>query len=500
MPTGSPEKSTQTFNLYDCPKASFRTSFPEVRQQRSYSIGERELYGIRSRAGLFIPEVAADSSLGLNTASGELPDVSLTRPPSQGSLVTIFSLWSTFVGTSALTIPWAVARGGLVLSLAMIVLIAAFAYYPLRMIFRCAQYVEVSTNVHVYKFQEICNQILGPRIALFSLGVSLFNLLGDLICYWLMLTTFLYEIGLFGETGSRDRSIQENITTLASSVDVAQNDAGSFWSETISVPLYLVLLMLPVMSFRYPTFFTKCGSLGSVAIVFLIIFAIVKTAVNGIQIEPDVAPDFTLASQQVPATCGVLFFGFLIHNVIVSVTAYHNQPRKRARDTGIAVVLAAVTYAVLGILLYLSHPGPKEGIYDNFLKNFPNNDALSFVARILLFFQMITMFPLLAFVFRAQLFYGWARRIDLGMHYIVLLNVALLGVCLAFASLYPRIGHILRFGGAFCGLVYICLLPGIMDAVIAYRSGHRVIWKIFVIFVYVSLGLANLIAQFFILF
>lgn len=39
----------------------------------------------------------------------------------------------------------------------------------------------------------------------------------------------------------------------------------------------------------------------------------------------------------------------------------------------------------------------------NFLDNFPNSDILSFVARIFLLFQMVTVYPLLGYLARVQL-------------------------------------------------------------------------------------------------
>lgn len=39
----------------------------------------------------------------------------------------------------------------------------------------------------------------------------------------------------------------------------------------------------------------------------------------------------------------------------------------------------------------------------NFLDNFPSSDVLSFVARIFLLFQMVTVYPLLGYLARVQL-------------------------------------------------------------------------------------------------
>ena len=43
-------------------------------------------------------------------------------------------------------------------------------------------------------------------------------------------------------------------------------------------------------------------------------------------------------------------------------------------------------------------------LFQNFLNNFKSEDVMAFVARIFLFFQMTTVFPLLLFIFRIQVF------------------------------------------------------------------------------------------------
>ena len=43
-------------------------------------------------------------------------------------------------------------------------------------------------------------------------------------------------------------------------------------------------------------------------------------------------------------------------------------------------------------------------VFQNLLNNFRSSDIMAFIARIFLFFQMTTVFPLLLFIFRIQVF------------------------------------------------------------------------------------------------
>jgi len=81
------------------------------------------------------------------------------------------------------------------------------------------------------------------------------------------------------------------------------------------------------------------------------------------------------------------------------------------------------------------------------------------------------------------------------MHLIVLVNCLLIGTCLIFACLYPRIGHLLRYSGAVCGLIYITSLPFVVQIALAYKAGKPVILKICVFIVYLALGTANFVGQ-----
>jgi len=59
----------------------------------------------------------------------------------------------------------------------------------------------------------------------------------------------------------------------------------------------------------------------------------------------------------------------------------------------------------------------------NFLNNFQSSDIMAFIARIFLFFQMTTVFPLLIFIFRIQVFCALFGSIYPGL--VSLLNVML---------------------------------------------------------------------------
>ncbi|GAV00073.1 hypothetical protein RvY_10974 [Ramazzottius varieornatus] len=410
----------------------------------------------------------------------------------QGSFVTVLSLWTTMMGSSLLVMPWAIQEAGLVLGLFLIFLMACLTCFPTTLIYKAADYLELTLKVPVVEFQDICSRLLGPRIAWISLAVSLLNLIGAMVVYWILMSTMLYQIGCFFYEVSYPgpANITDGPFNLPTTGYFYQ-----YWNDRLTVPFYLVFLLLPVICLQRPTFFTKLSSFGIVAVIFMITFVTTKIWTWGFH-ATSATPNFTLARGHFPALTGTLSMGFFIHNCILSMTAHHQQPQKKTRDTAIAFLMVAVSYMIVGGGFYAAFPDDKKTIADNFLKNFSNKEVLALAARALLFFQMFTVFPLLAYLFRVQLFYAAFGRLDLSYHFIIILNAVLVGVCLLFASLYPRIGDILRVLGSICGLVYVFTLPLLLDLAVRSRAGEKSLLRTIIYVFLIGLGLANFIAQF----
>ncbi|OQV19731.1 Sodium-coupled neutral amino acid transporter 9-like protein [Hypsibius exemplaris] len=439
-------------------------------------------------------QVSLESDYDGDDLIGRFDDPSRKAPRSgsQGSLVTILSLWTTMMGSSLLVMPWAVAEAGLALGVVLIFVMGGLAFFPTTLIYKAAHYLESTLKVPVVEFQDICSRILGPKVAVVALLVSLLNLIGAMVVYWILMSTMLYQIGCF---------IYENKYPAPGNItdpSVIPDETGLFfkyWNEMLTVPFYLVFLVLPVICIKKPTFFTKLSSFGIVSIIFMVIFVITKIMTWGFHVK-ETNLDFKLVNIHFPSLTGTLSMGFFIHNCILGMTVHHSRPQYKARDTGIAFLMTAISYAIVGGGYYAAFPNSKDLIADNFLKNFSNREVLAFVARCLLLFQLYTVFPLLAYLFRMQLFYAIFGKVEVSYHFVVILNALCVGTCLIFAALYPRIGDILRILGSICGLVYVFTLPLLLDLVVSARTGRKSHLRNAVYVFLIGLGLANFIAQF----
>lgn len=203
---------------------------------------------------------------------------------------------------------------------------------------------------------------------------------------------------------------------------------------------------------------------------------------------------------QFPQLTGVLTLAFFIHNCIITLLKNNKNQENNVRDLCIAYMLVTLTYLYIGILVFASFPSPplsKDCIEQNFLDNFPSNDILSFIARIFLLFQMMTVYPLLGYLARVQLLGHVFGDIYPSIFHVLVLNIIIVGAGVIMACFYPNIGGIIRYSGAACGLAFVFIYPSLIY-IISLRREERLTWPRLIFHIcIIILGLANLIFQFF---
>ena len=120
------------------------------------------------------------------------------------------------------------------------------------------------------------------------------------------------------------------------------------------------------------------------------------------------------------------------------------------------------------------------------------------VVRGFLFFQILTVYPLLAFFIRNQLFtYFLGAGYEFRLWRVVLLNVVLVTMSVLVAILFPSIGFIIRWVGAIAGLAYIFILPCITYMVALYTKNRLNTAQIILHSTIIIIGIGNFVSQFF---
>ncbi|XP_004744706.1 sodium-coupled neutral amino acid transporter 9 isoform X2 [Mustela putorius furo] len=442
------------------------------------------------------------------------------------SLVTIFMIWNTMMGTSILSIPWGIKQAGFTTGMCVIMLMGILTLYCCYRVVKSRSMIS-SVDTSTWEYPDVCRYYFGSFGQWSSLLFSLVSLIGAMIVYWVLMSNFLFNTGRFifnfiHHINDTDAVLSTNdsnpvICPSAGSGDHPNNgsmifyanDTGleqfeKWWNKSKTVPFYLIGLLLPLLNFKSPSFFSKFNILGTVSVLYLIFLVTFKAIHLGFHLEfhwlmqtEYFVPEIRF---QFPQLTGVLTLAFFIHNCIITLLKNNKNQENNVRDLSIAYMLVTLTYLYIGVLVFASFPSPpltKDCIEQNFLDNFPSSDILSFIARIFLLFQMMTVYPLLGYLARVQLLGHVFGDVYPSIFHVLTLNLIIVGAGVIMACFYPNIGGIIRYSGAACGLAFVFIYPSLIY-MISLRQEDRLTWPklIFHIFI-IILGLANLIVQFF---
>lgn len=430
----------------------------------------------------------------------------------QNSLVTIFSIWNTMMGTSLLSIPWAIDQAGFALALILMVLMAGLCLYSCYLILKSA---EDSTKFgEILEFSDVCKKHLGKPGEVIAILFSLAAIAGTAIVYWVLMSNFLYYSGTYiheniehaySVPSSKNSSTVEVLCPISgypkgntSADDLFMADKSNFfkvWHQQRSVPFFLVAVLFPLCCVKSPTFFTKFNSLGTLSVVYVFIFSITKASIWGINMDFSHTPMF---KANFPALTGILTLAYFIHNCILSIMRNQEKPKNNARDLSIAYCLVALTYIAVGFLFFISFPREKSCIQQVLLDNLPAQDLMTFIARLFLLFQLTTVFPLIVYITRVQFFLYFFKKVYPSFLHVFVLNLVIVACCVLFAVLYPHVGNIIRYVGSLSGLAYNYSLPCVVYMMIQKKKCELTIPSAVFHCLIVVFGIADLVAQFFI--
>ncbi|XP_032624897.1 neutral amino acid transporter 9 isoform X2 [Chelonoidis abingdonii] len=405
------------------------------------------------------------------------------------SVVTIFMIWNTMMGTSILSMPWGIKQAGFTTGLSLILLMGSLTLYC------CYRVVKSRTMIPLidtsnWEFPDVCKYYFGSFGQWSSLLFSMVSLVGAMVIYWVLMSNFLFNTGRFIYNYVHDINITDLVPGTNGSnrvicpgianEDQRGNKSGLFpfvnnttgfelfeewWSKSRTVPFYLIIVVLPLLNLKSPSFFAKFNILGTVSVVYLVFLVTLKAAHLGFHLEFNwftanefFVPEFRI---QFPQLTGVLTLAFFIHNCVITLLKNNKNQEN-----------------------------------NNFLDNFPSDDIMSFVARLFLLFQMITVYPLLGYLARVQLLGHVFGNVYPSIFHVLVLNLAIVGLGVTMAIFYPNIGGIIRYSGATCGLAFVFVYPSLIYMISLHQSG-QLTWSVLIVHIFIIiLGLANLIAQF----
>jgi len=118
---------------------------------------------------------------------------------------------------------------------------------------------------------------------------------------------------------------------------------------------------------------------------------------------------------------------------------------------------------------------------------------------LIMFIRVLTCFPMSALAFRAQFFSTILGKRFPGYALTILFNIVLLASGFLFAMFFDKIGDIFRFGLSFCAMIYIYIIPCLIEMLAQKRElGYIPIWSYILHIVLASIGTLVFVAQFFV--
>ena len=384
---------------------------------------------------------------------------SASKVGTQSSLVTILSIWNTMMGTSLLSMPWAIEQAGFAMGFVLMFLMGGLCLFTCHLIIK-----NDHGNGHRGReldFGDICGIHLGSWANYLCVVFSVMTFVGAQIVFWVLMSNFMYHIGeciLQGVYGDALGAATVWHTSLLWT---------SLWNLK-TTPLFLLLPLFPLVNLKSLTFFTKFNALGIVGVLYMVFFVFYSVGVNGIHFNSSV----TMFSSNFPALSGVLSLSFFIHNGVLSITRNAKTPKNNGRDLVIAYICVGLTYTFVGFGIFLSYPGDKNDLKSNFLDNFAVDNPAAVIARVFLLLQITTVFPLIMFIIRFQVMQLLFGKPYPNFGRVFILNCLVTTACVLFAIFMPHIGDIIRFTGSFCGVIVVFCLPPLLDFKIRKETGR----------------------------
>uniref|UniRef100_A0A8B9N1G6 Neutral amino acid transporter 9 n=1 Tax=Accipiter nisus TaxID=211598 RepID=A0A8B9N1G6_9AVES len=112
------------------------------------------------------------------------------------SVVTIFMIWNTMMGTSILSIPWGIKQAGFTSGIILILLMGILTLYCCYRVVKSRKMIPLIDTSN-WEFPDVCKYYFGSFGQWSSLLFSMVSLVGAMVVYWVLMSNFLFNTGRF---------------------------------------------------------------------------------------------------------------------------------------------------------------------------------------------------------------------------------------------------------------------------------------------------------------
>ncbi|CAI2361314.1 unnamed protein product [Moneuplotes crassus] len=375
------------------------------------------------------------------------PNWILLPHKSQGSIITIFSIMNCLIGSSLTSLPWAYSQSGLLLGIGVTIALFLISFYTCYLVILVAHEDNDYADT-VYKY-------FGNKGWVLTMLGSILFIYAACNVYFELMSQALYPVieGIIQWISSTEGEVSLAFTLKEFSL--------AYSCLILSVILFLMC------SFGSIDVFIKLNSFGTACIVFIIFFILYYgvTALTttsfvfeaGFQSSLDTS-NLLLINTNFAPLAGMLTIGYCLHNVSLPILKNNKNKQNNVRDLFCGYLSTCICYIFIGTLGYIGFSQDVE-YNQNCLNIFPPKHVFAFIARIVIFIQLIMIYPLLYHIMRMQVSLLLFQKETMSRAVSIMSNVILIGFNMILGSVYPQVGSMIGLFGSILGLNLMYIIP-----------------------------------------
>ena len=383
------------------------------------------------------------------------------------SFQTILSIWNSMIGSSTVVLPNNVYNSGIIPAIFLSIIYGYICFYTCKIYCDFGE-KDPDFSITVEKYFMI---IFGPKIAKIAKNTQIFFctfiVTGALFIYFLIMTQNIYPVICL-------------ILKKIGNIDIDSKDLtpelGRF--SLIYLGIVLCFFLFPFIIKKDVGFLVKLSSLGIYFISALIIFevytgisSIINTDFDFQYIKNNEDSDkrhLKLFGEDPAMFAGTLSMGYFCHTTILPIIKANKKQENNIRDLILGYIFVGLTFSLSGIFGYIGFSGKKFDIEfeDNWFMFFNDDNYLILFFRLLNVFQLFSVFPILAYVVRIQIFNFFYGNDYPSKKHSIIYGIVLLCLCLIVLYFcYNILSKFLAIIGATSSMILLYSFPPIVNTI-----------------------------------
>eukprot|EP01083_Nonionella_stella_P124499 375961_1 len=369
------------------------------------------------------------------------------KPRRASIMSSIANLTNSIIGAGILGLPFAMSKAGIVVAFALILFFAGLTYLSLYYLMYCSKHFPLSGHSSFYSLSMVF--LPRPFIKMMDVAVA-FNCFGFMVSYLMI-------------SGDMFQSLAQQIVTDKHSIVL---------NRELLISLFLVIFIMPLVQFKHLDNFKFVSIIAVLCFIWITTVIVLYAFAPHIFTSDDVISptrhdvELNYFPTEFLSFVGILpiyTFGFLCHQNAFSITnELSNNNMTRLNIINISTIsIVSLMYALVSVSSYYSFG---DEILSDALNNYPQDQTVFIVSRVLLVLALLFSFPTASHPARdsisSLLFKVKAERLNKWRYNALTYGIVLLAY--GIAMLVQDIAMVFSFIGATAGTIISYIYPGLI--------------------------------------